>query len=86
MKWKILKRLADPDSIVMSVRAERAIVKVDFTINGAHIGGQFDPDNTGVYGIELLGSSLLTLLGLDEHGNEMAGAEVPEKPNEGHIA
>ena len=51
MKWKILKRLADPDSIVMSVRAESAIVKVGLTINGAYITCQFDPDNAGVYGI-----------------------------------
>ena len=69
MKFKTLQKIADKDSISMSVDSNSAIVSVQFTINDAKLRGQFDPDNVGIFAIYISGSELLTMLGLDADGN-----------------
>ena len=80
MKWEVLKKIADADSITTKTDNELSIVNVYFTINGARIEGQFDADNIGVYGISIEGNSLLLLLNLDENGNSIP--EACESRNE----
>ena len=76
MKWKILKKIADADSITTETDNDRGIVNVYFTINGARLNGQFDSENIGVYAISIEDFNLLRLLNLDENGNSIA--DVPE--------
>lgn len=70
MEWKVLKKIADPDSIITEPNSKGSeVVRVRFKINGSLVTGQFDPDNIGVYGISVEGSDLLSLLKLDENGD-----------------
>ena len=68
MKWKVLKQIADTDSITVSATPKRGIVNVNFTILGERISAQYDADNQGLYGIELYGDALCAVLGRDENG------------------
>jgi hypothetical protein len=51
MKWKALKKIADPDSIECKIDSRSGIVTVTFSVAGAGFTSQYDPDNIGVYAI-----------------------------------
>jgi hypothetical protein len=70
MKFKTLRKIVDEGSMELTVsNPDLGIIKVSFSINGAWIVAQFDPDNEMVYGYGINGKGLLALLGLDEDGH-----------------